>query len=175
VSKQLLIGGIIGAVVVTAIGAVAGYQMFDSANYADVISVKPIMQTVSVPREVCRDQVVEVTNTTKDPKQITGTVAGAVIGGVLGNQVGGGKGKTVATVAGAAAGGYAGNKIQEKMQDGNTHEESQQVCETVQDSREEQQGYDVTYRLDGQEHMVHMDHDPGRKIAIENGQPVLNP
>ena len=174
-NKQLLIGGIIGAVAVTAIGAVAGYRMLDSANYADVISVKPIMKTVSVPREVCRDQIVEVTNPTKDPKQITGTVAGAVIGGVLGNQVGGGTGKTAATVAGAAAGGYAGNKIQEKMQEGNTHTESQQVCDTVQDSHEESQGYDVTYQLDGQERMVHMDHDPGRRIAIENGQPVLNP
>jgi len=174
-NKQLLIGGIIGAVAVTAIGAVAGYRMLDSANYADVISVKPIMKTVSVPREVCRDQIVEVTNPTKDPKQITGTVAGAVIGGVLGNQVGGGTGKTAATVAGAAAGGYAGNKIQENMQEGNTHQESQRVCDTVQDSREEQQGYDVTYRLDGQERMVHMDHDPGSKIAVENGQLVLNP
>jgi len=176
VSKQLLIGGIIGAVAVTAIGAVAGYRMLESANYADVISVRPVMKTVSVPREACRDQIVEVSNPTKDPKQIAGTVAGAVIGGVLGNQVGSGKkGKTVATVAGAAAGGYAGNKIQEKMQEGNTHEESQTVCDTVRDSREEQQGYDVTYRLDGQERMVHMDHDPGRKIAVENGQIVLNP
>jgi uncharacterized protein YcfJ len=103
-SKQLLIGGIVGAVAVTAIGAVAGYRLLDSANYTEVISVKPIMITVSVPREVCRYQVAEVTNPTKDPKQITGTVAGAVIGGVLGNQVGRGKGKTAATVAGAAAG-----------------------------------------------------------------------
>jgi uncharacterized protein YcfJ len=94
---------------------------------------------------------------------------------VLGNQVGGGKGKTAATVAGAAAGGYAGNKIQENMQEGNTHEESQRVCDTVHDSREEQQGYDVTYRLDGQERTVHMSYDPGSKIAVENGQLILNP
>ncbi|MCW8873437.1 glycine zipper 2TM domain-containing protein [Pseudomonadota bacterium] len=173
--NQLLIGGIIGAVAVTAIGAVAGYRMLDSATYADVISVNPIMKTVSVPREVCRDQLVEVTNPTKDPKQITGTVAGAVIGGVLGNQVGGGKGKTAATVAGAAAGGYAGNKIQENMQEGNTHGESQRVCETVRDSHEEQLGFDVTYRLDGQERVVRMDHDPGNRIATSHGELVLNP
>lgn len=174
-SKQLLIGGIIGAVVVTAIGAVAGYRMLDSANYAEVVAVKPVMKTIVVPREVCRDEVVEVINDSKDPKQIVGTVAGAVIGGVLGNQVGGGKGKNLATVAGAAAGGYAGNKIQEKVQEGNTHEESQRLCETVRDSHEEARGYDVTYRLDGQERTVRMDHDPGSKIAVENGQPVLNP
>jgi uncharacterized protein YcfJ len=173
--SKLLIGGIIGAVAVTAVGAVAGYQMYDSANYAEVISVKPIMKTVSVPREECSEQLVTVTNPTKDPKQITGTVAGVVIGGVLGNQVGGGSGKDIATVAGAAAGGYAGNKIQEKMQEGNTHEETQRVCQTVHDSHEEAQGYDVTYRLDGREQRVHLDHDPGRRIAVENGQLVLNP
>lgn len=173
--SKLLIGGIIGAVAITAVGAVAGYQMYGSANYADVISVKPVMKTISVPREECSNQLVTVTNQTKDSKQITGTIAGVVIGGVLGNQVGGGSGKDIATVAGAAAGGYAGNKIQEKMQEGNTHEESQRVCQTVYDSHEEAQGYDVTYRLDGQEQMVHMDHDPGSRIALEKGQLVINP
>jgi uncharacterized protein YcfJ len=173
--SKLLIGSIIGAVAVTAVGAVAGFQMYDSANYAEVISVKPVMQTISVPREECSNQMVTVTNPTKDPKQITGTVAGVVIGGVLGNQVGGGSGKDIATVAGAAAGGYAGNKIQEKMQEGNTHEESQRVCQTVHDNHEETRGYDVTYLLDGREQVVHMDHDPGSRIALENGQPLLNP
>jgi len=173
VSRQLLIGGIIGAVAVTAIGAVAGYRMLDSENYADVISVAPVTKTVSVPREECSDRLVEVATPTKDPHQITGTVAGAVIGGVLGNQVGGGSGKKVATVAGAAAGGYAGNKIQEGMQERNTHTQSQRVCNTIVDSHEEQVGYDVTYRMDGQERVLRMDHDPGRRIAIENGQPVL--
>jgi uncharacterized protein YcfJ len=175
VSKQMLIGGIIGAVAVTAVGAVAGYRMLDSENYAEVTAVTPVTKTVSVPREECRDQLVEVATPTKDPKQIAGTIAGAVIGGVLGNQVGGGSGKKVATVAGAAAGGYAGNKIQEGMQDRNTHEEYQRVCETVRDNHEEPAGYDVTYHMDGQERVVHMDRDPGSRIAIENGQLVLNP
>ena len=174
-SKQLLIGGILGAVAVTAVGAIAGYRMLDSKDFADVVAVTPVTKTLNVPREVCRDQVVEVATPTKDPKQITGTVAGAVIGGVLGNQVGGGSGKKVATVAGAAAGGYAGNKIQEGMQERNTQEASQRVCETVMDTREEPLGFDVTYRLDqGRERVVRMDHDPGDRIALEDGQPVLN-
>lgn len=173
--SRLLIGGIIGAVAVTAIGGVAGYRMLDSKNYADVISVNPVMVTVSVPREECRDQIVDVANPTRDPKQIGGTVAGAVIGGVLGSEVGDGSGKKVAAVVGAAAGGYAGNKIQEKMQEANTHEEMQRACNTLHDSKEVIQGYDVTYRLDGQEQVVRMDHNPGNRIALENGQPVLSP
>jgi uncharacterized protein YcfJ len=174
-NKQILIGGIIGAVGVTAIGAVAGFQMFDKEKFAEVVSVVPVTRTVSVPREVCKDELVEVAVPTKDPKQITGTIAGAVIGGVLGNQVGDGSGKKVATVAGAAAGGYAGNKIQENMQEGKTTTATQRVCNTVQESHVEPTGFDVTYVLDGEQRVVHMDHDPGERIAINNGRLVLAP
>ena len=120
-NKQLLIGGIAGALVVTAVTAVAGYRVMDT-------------RTESVAREECRDEVVTLTRATQDPEQITGTVAGAVVGGVLGNQVGGGDGKKLATVGGAIAGGYAGNKIQEGMQDRNTYQETQQKCRTVYDN-----------------------------------------
>lgn len=174
-SKPLLIGAILGACAVTAIGAVAGYRMLDSNNYAEVVAVTPVTKTVGVPRQDCHDQVVEVATPTRDPSQITGTVAGAVIGGVLGNQVGGGSGRKVATVAGAAAGGYAGNKIQEGMQERNTHEESRRVCETVTDTHVEPAGFDVSYRLHGgPEQVVRMDHDPGDRIAMEDGEPVLD-
>lgn len=49
------------------------------------------------------------------------------------------------------------------------------MCETVMDTREESLGFDVTYRLDaGRERVVRMDHDPGDRLAIEDGQPVLD-
>lgn len=174
-NRQLLVGVIIGAAAASAIGAVAGYRLYESANFAEVISVTPAMETVSVPREQCRDVLVEQPQPTKDPKQITGTVAGAVIGGVLGNQVGGGSGKKLATVGGAVAGGYAGNKIQEELQEGKTTQQLQQTCETVYDRREEQVGYDVTYRLEGEESVVRMDRHPGDRIPLKDGQLVLNP
>ena len=174
-NKQLLIGGIIGAVAVTAVGAVAGFRAYDAANYAEVISATPALETVSVPRQECHDVLVEQQEPTKDPKQIAGTVAGAVIGGVLGNQVGGGSGKKIATVGGAVAGGYAGNKIQEGMQERNTSQQLNQVCSTVYDQHQEQVGFDVTYRLRGDQATVRMDHDPGRRIPVENGVLVLGP
>ena len=83
-------------------------------------------------------------------------------GGVLGNQIGGGTGQTVATVAGAAAGGYAGSKIQKNMQDDNTTQTVEQRCRTVYDSAEKPDGYEVRYRLAGQEGTVRTDHAPGR-------------
>jgi uncharacterized protein YcfJ len=172
-NRQLLIGSVVGAIAVTAVGATAGYQMLNSGDYAKVLAASPVTETVSVPREECRDQLVSVKHPTQDPDQIAGTVTGAVIGGLAGSQVGDGDGKKVATVGGAVAGGYAGKKIQEGMQDRNVDQVNQRVCETVQDSRQEQVGYDVTYRFDGQEKTVRMKDDPGRRIRIEDGEPVI--
>lgn len=172
-NKQLLIGGIAGALAVTAVAAVGGYRMQNNGNYAEVLAVTPAMKTVSVPRQECRDQMVTLTHPTKDPNQIVGTVVGAVVGGALGNQVGGGNGKKLATVGGAAGGAYAGNKIQEGMQERNTYQESQRTCETVHDSRQQPDGFDVAYRLNGQEQVVHMNYNPGKRIPVENGSLVL--
>lgn len=172
-SKQLVIGGIVGAIAVTALGATAGYRMLNSEHYAEVLAVSPVIETVSVPREECHDQLVSVQRPTQDPNQIAGTVAGAVIGGLVGSQIGDGDGKKVATVGGVIAGGYSGKKVQEGMQERNVDQVNQRVCETTQDSRQEQVGYDVTYRLDGQEKTVRMDDDPGRRIRIENGKAVI--
>ena len=92
---------------------------------------------------------------------------------MLGNQVGHGTGQTVATVAGAAAGGYAGSKIQKHLQDGNTTQTVEQRCRTVYDSSQQADGYEVRYSLGDQEGTVRMDHAPGRRIPVENGQLVL--
>ena len=101
-------------------------------------------------------------------------VAGAVIGGVLGHQIGGGTGRDIATVAGAAGGGYAGNRIQKNLQDKDTYNTTEQKCTTVYDSSERHTGYEVRYRLNGQESTVKMDHDPGDRIPVREGQLVLD-
>ncbi len=84
-----------------------------------------------------------------------------------------GDGKKVATVGGAIVGGYSGNKVQEGMQERNVDQVNQRVCETTQESHEQSAGYDVTYLLDGEEKTVWMQDDPGRRIRIENGKPVI--
>ncbi len=174
-NRSMMIGSIMGAVAVTAVGSWAGFQALDTGKYAEVVAVDPAMKTVSIPRQECRSELVSHKKPVKDPKQITGTVAGAVIGGVLGNQVGGGRGKDIATVAGAVGGGYAGNKIQENIQENNVQQSMQQICSTVYDQRVEQDGFNVTYRLDGQERSIHMAYNPGRRIPVENGILMINP
>jgi uncharacterized protein YcfJ len=109
----------------------------------------------------------------KDEKRIAGTAIGAVIGGVLGNQIGDGDGQKLATAAGAVAGGYAGSKVQKGMQEGNTETIVVQGCETVYDNQKIPAGYQVTYLLDGKQGVVRMDHDPGKRIRVEDGELVL--
>jgi uncharacterized protein YcfJ len=170
-NKSLLIGVVLGALGVTAGGAVAGYNMFNKGpEFADVIAVEPIAETVRTPREVCRDHTVTHRKPAKDTHQITGTVLGAVVGGVVGNQIGGGSGKKVATVAGAAAGGYAGNKVQENMQAKDVYTTTERRCETVVDTSERVVGYEVAYQLDGKPGTVRMNHKPGPRIPVRDGR-----
>jgi uncharacterized protein YcfJ len=170
-NKSMLAGALVGALVVTAGGAYAGLKVLkQEPEYADVLAVTPVTETVRTPREVCADRTVTRKKPVKDEHQLTGTLAGAVVGGVLGHQVGGGSGRTIATVAGAAAGGYAGNRIQKNVQDNASYTTTEQHCETVYDTSARQVGVDVRYRLDGAEGVVRMSHDPGTRIPVENGQ-----
>ena len=143
-NKSMVTGVVLGAAVVTAGGAIAGYQWLDrEPKFAQVLAVEPIMETIRTPREACEDVTVTHTQPAKDQHKVTGTVIGAVVGGVLGSQVGSGDGRKVATAAGAAAGGYAGNRIQDRMQKGNTYSTTERRCQTVYDTEERQIGFDV--------------------------------
>lgn len=172
-NKSLVVGLVAGIGVATAVGAVAGYQRYNAGRFAEVVEVKPATKTVKEPRQECHDEQVVRQAPVKDQKQVTGTVAGALVGGILGHQIGGGTGKTIATVAGAAAGGYAGNRVQKQMQEKDTVTTMERRCTTVYDRREQQVGYDVTYRFDGRTTTVRMDRDPGPKLPVRDGQVLL--
>ena len=199
-NKSTVTGIIIGVVIATAGGVVANYAInnepkgaetaeagngdaggvlddllsFGGPKYAEVVSVTPVVEAESVPREVCEQYEVTERAPVKDEKKITGTVAGAVIGGVLGNQVGGGSGKKIATVAGAVAGGVAGNKVQEDMQNRNTTTRLETRCDTVYDTNEVTRGYDVAYRLGSEQQTIRVNSDPGYRagdrIPVEDGE-----
>jgi uncharacterized protein YcfJ len=172
-NRSLMTGVVIGAVVVTAGGAAAGYRILTGPHSAEVVSVKELTRTVKTPRQDCHDEQITHVKEPKDRDRLVGTGLGAVVGGLLGNRVGGGSGKALATVAGAAAGGYAGNKIEQKMQQGNTYTTTEQRCTTVYDRSEVPAGYDVVYVLDGKHHHVHMSHDPGKSIPVKDGHIIM--
>jgi uncharacterized protein YcfJ len=173
-NKSLATGLVAGAIVAVGAGAVAGLKMMNQGpQYAQVLKVTPLTHTIHTPRQDCHDEAVTHQAPVKDQHQIIGTVAGAVIGGVIGHQIGGGTGRQLATVAGAAGGGYAGNRIQKNLQDKDTYTTTEQKCNTVYDSSEKRTGYEVRYRLGNQEGTVKMDHDPGERIPVRDGQLVL--
>lgn len=173
--KSMLIGVIAGAVAVTAIGGVAGYKALNpEPEFAEVLASKAVTETTKTPKQVCEDVVVNEQAPVKDPNRIAGTAIGAVAGGLLGNQVGGGKGRTLATVAGAAGGGYAGNQVQKNMQEGDTVSRTETRCETVYESHSKTIGYDVRYRLGEKEGQVRMDHEPGTRIPVKEGELQLD-
>nr|WP_218168810.1 MULTISPECIES: glycine zipper 2TM domain-containing protein [Pseudomonas] len=168
VNKSLLVGAVLGAVGVTAGGAVATYSLVKSGpEYAQVLAVQPVKTQIKTPREVCKDVTVTRQRPVQDQHQIAGTVVGALAGGLLGNQIGGGNGKKLATVAGAVGGGYAGNKVQEGMQNRDTYTTTQTRCNTVNDISDKVVGYDVRYNLDGKEGSVRMERDPGSQIPVD--------
>jgi uncharacterized protein YcfJ len=174
VKVSFLAGALAGAVVVTAGGAIAGYQAYQEGHSAKVISANPVTRTVKIPRQDCHQEQVNHKRPVKDSKRLLGTGLGAAIGGVLGHQIGGGNGKTLATVAGVAAGGYAGNQIQKKTQDADTYTTNEQRCNTVYDTSQEPAGFDVVYEYDGHRQHVHMDQDPGASLPVKDGKVVTN-
>ena len=169
--NSLLAPLILGGAVAVAVGAYASTRtdLNPWQDYADVVSVAPAFDNQQTARQACNDEAVTQQVPVKDEKRVAGTAIGAVIGGVLGNQVGGGDGKKIATAAGAVAGGYAGNKVQTNMQENNTETVVEQRCEDVYDNEKIPAGFDVTYLLDGKQGVVRMDHDPGKRIPVENG------
>ncbi|MFC4763051.1 glycine zipper 2TM domain-containing protein [Dyella koreensis] len=140
------------------------------AKFARVVSVTPVRDTASAPRQECHDEVVTHRAPVKDEHQIAGTAIGAVAGGLLGNQIGGGKGRTLATVAGAVGGGYAGHEIQKNRQENNMVSSTQRRCTTVQGKGGDKVvAYDVAYEYNGVTRTIRMDHDPGDRVQVQEG------
>lgn len=173
-NKGIIVGTVLGAGLATAVGGFAGYRMLNGSEYAQVLSATPVTESIKTPREVCSDQVVTRQEPVKDTHKIAGTVLGAVAGGLLGDAIGGGGKNTAAKIAGAAAGGFAGNKVQGSMQESDTYQTTQRVCNTEYDVSERTVGYDVKYQIGDVPGEVRMDHDPGDTIPLADGKLVIS-
>ncbi|MFV8816950.1 glycine zipper 2TM domain-containing protein [Haliea sp. E17] len=172
-NKSMLTGTVLGVAVATAAGSIAGYRMVSGPDYADVVSVAPVTERISNPREECENVVVTRQKPVQDQHRIAGTLIGAVGGALAGDALGGGGKNTGAKVAGAVVGGYTGNKVQENMQAGDTYQTTERRCNTVQDVSERTVAYNVTYELNGETGKVQMDYDPGATIPVRDGKLVL--
>ena len=173
-NKSMLTGTVLGVAVATAAGSFAGYKMLSGPDFAEVLAVAPVTESVSTPREECSDVVVTRQKPIQDQHKIAGTAIGAVAGGLAGDALGGGGKNTGAKIAGAVVGGIAGNQVQGKMQSSDTYQTTERRCNTVQDVSQRTVGYNVTYRLGDETQQVRMDYDPGSVIPVRDGQLVLS-
>lgn len=142
-----------------------------STDFAQVISSRPIIRQVAVnePRQQCWDEQV----TYREPAPVAGNnaagaILGGIIGGVAGHQFGGGSGRAVATGLGAVVGAGLGSHAGEYRRPAATRTGYETRCQTVDDRRFEDrvEGYDVTYRYNGNVYHTTMPYDPGNRIAV---------
>ncbi len=141
-------------------------KFYDRGFYdtAKVVHVEPVIRLVQYqrPHENC------YWRETSQPshKSYTRLISGGIIGGLVGHQFGKGHGKEVMTVAGTLLGASIGNDL-------STHRYtrrpiSRKVCEVNYSNRtrEEVNGYRVTYRYHGKTFERQMDYRPGRKLRV---------
>jgi uncharacterized protein YcfJ len=192
-SKSIIVGSTLAVLGLggLAFGAWQVQQQETGPAYAEIVGVEALTRTVETPREVCEEVVVQVApqapaqgqGGSRDPHRVVGTAAGAIVGGLLGNQVGGGSGKKLATVAGAVGGGLAGREVQNRVE---AHQHAQagqsqaqapqtttrQECHTVVDTRQETDGYEVTWRYGEVMQTSRLDSPPeGDRVLLEEGRP----
>lgn len=138
-------------------------------DYAEVVRVEPLVRVVRVhePREECWDEEVPVYRS--EYRSATPMILGGILGGVVGHTMGKGDGKTAATVAGTVLGGSVGRDVGAAHARPPAYDTAMETrCRQVSDYREEErvEGYDVTYRYQGEEYTTRMPRDPGERIRV---------
>lgn len=126
---------------------------------ARVISSTPVVQQVSVPRQVCSTQPM----ITEAPGSGAGAVMGALAGGAMGNAIGDGGGRALATVIGLVGGAMIGNNIEGNRQ----QVQNVQQCGTQVSYENRTSHYNVVYEYADRQHSVQMANDPGPYVRLQ--------
>lgn len=125
-----------------------------------VLSSTPVIQQVAVPRQVCSNEQVAVTQ----PKSGAGAVIGAIAGGAIGSAASHGPGQAAATVLGAVGGAMLGDRIEGP---GNTQLQNVQRCTTQTFYENRTVAYNVVYTYAGKQYSVQMPQDPGPTLQLQ--------
>ena len=163
--KNIVIKSIVSTALLAATG-VALAQSGPANAYGVVISSTPVVEQVTVPKQICTTTHVQTFQPTGG-----GALIGAVVGGALGNQFGRGQGRVVATAVGALGGGLLGNQIE--AQNGyypNPVGQPIQQCHTKNTVENRTVAQNVLYEYAGQRYTVQMPAEgnfrPGAQIAL---------
>ncbi len=166
--KRIVIKSIVSASLLAAAGVTLA-QSAPANAFGVVISSTPVVQQVTMPKQVCITTNVQTFQPTGG-----GALIGAVIGGALGNQFGRGQGRAVATGLGAIGGGILGNQVE--AQNGYYVNQPTQSCTTQNVVENRTVAQNVLYEYAGQRFTVQMpaegDFRPGVRIALQVQAPV---
>ena len=151
------------------------FAEYDRGTIAEavVLSADPVYRRVRInePVEQCWDEAVRVQKS-NGFRSHTPKILGAIIGAAVGNRFGKGRGRDVATVAGAVLGGSIGRDAQAQHRSSYHRRDDrvvyEQRCELVDQFHTEDklEGYEVTYRYDGQVYNTFTERDPGSTIKV---------
>ena len=125
-----------------------------------VISSTPVIQQVSMPRQVCTTQQV----TTPGAKSGAGAAMGAIAGGAIGNNIGDGTGRVVATMLGLVGGAILGDRVEGAAP---AQVQNVQSCTTQTFYENRVISYNVVYEFNGKQYNVSMPSDPGPFIKLQ--------
>ena len=125
-----------------------------------VLSSTPVVQQVSVPRQVCSTQQVAV----EPQKSGAGALLGAIAGGVMGNAIGGGSGRAAATALGLVGGAVVGDRVEGG---GQPYYQNVQHCGTQNYYENRTVAYNVVYEYNGRQYNVQLAQDPGPTIPLQ--------
>jgi uncharacterized protein YcfJ len=180
--NKLMIAGALSAPLVAGAAGFGGYkvaqhqELAQDDGLAEVVAVTPVTKTVRVatsPSQKCESVPVRYTDqvhterTSKGKNMLIGTVLGAVAGNQIADDS---KHRDAATIGGAALGAWGGYEYSEKRNKPRTVTKTryEQRCTTVQNYRSEQKtdGYDVTYRYQGQVFTTRMETPPPARFPV---------
>lgn len=141
---------------------------------AKVIKVKPLFRKTRVltPIRECWDEpVVRSSGGYSQPKSAGGMAVGSIIGGVIGHQVGKGRGNKLATALGVIIGaGIGHDAVNGHFRSNQRHRytEYEEQCEVRHQVSYDEviDGYNVTYRYQGERYQVEMPHHPGNRLKL---------
>ena len=139
-----------------------GATLAQAAEFGRVISSTPVVEQISVPRQVCTTSQVQ-----SQVRTGGGALIGALGGGAVGNQFGRGNGRTVSTLIGAVGGGLVGDQIEAQNYGSYPVTQNVQQCRTENTYENRTVAFNVLYEYAGQRYAVQMPHQPGHRIALQ--------
>lgn len=159
------LGGLVLATTACAgprVGEVVGSPSSTSMTVqARVVSATPVIGQVSVPRQVCYDEM------RQDPPRSSGAgaIMGAIAGGAAGNAVGKGAGKVLSTGLGIFGGAILGDHIENNGRPGTATPVRR--CEQQASYENRVMAYNVVYEYAGQRFSTQMSQEPGTTIPLQ--------